>query len=197
LGCLVLIAVISEAKFRPMAAGSIPTSMSLVPNSSTIVEGFSERTSSSTNQHAAGGVSADTSVGEFHAGEHFAEIITPTLGNRVSEEHDGTLVFFDIFGPAAPGVMPAFNVTFVPTQSAFTGKAAFVCGKRPFVSGGFGLNRSGSGEGKQRCAEGSEQEGGMETGAIHGEEAGILGMREGIRPAQLPGTAITTPAAPF
>ena len=59
-----------------------------------------------TNQHAARRVAADAAVGDLHAVERAAQVIAPTLRNRIAEEHQGVLIFIGAVRPLAMTLVP-------------------------------------------------------------------------------------------
>ena len=51
------------------------------------------------NEHPAGRIAADASIGNFQARKRAVQIIAPALGDRVSQKHDGLLILFDLLRP--------------------------------------------------------------------------------------------------
>ncbi len=74
------------------------------------------------NQHAAGGVAADAAVGGLDAGQFLLEYFAPSLGNRVAEHDEGSLILLHLSRPLAAAVPPQILEPLVPTYRAGAGK---------------------------------------------------------------------------
>ena len=79
-------------------------------------------------QHAAGRVTADAAVGQFHAFEGFPEIRAPALGDRIAEEDDRALVFGDLRRPLRADRVPTLHIAVIAAQCAFAGQRGLVRG---------------------------------------------------------------------
>ena len=103
------------------------------------------------DEHAAGGVSADAAVGELHSVEGFLEVRTPALGDRIPEEDHRALVLGDVGGPLRADGIPALHIAVVAAKSAFAGQLGLGLRCRECVVGRIG------GQGGEREDEEGEQ----------------------------------------
>src|SRR5207248_2467716 len=67
------------------------------------------------NQHAAARVAADAAVGDLHTGKSAADVIAPTLRDRVAEKDQRAFILLHALGPGAPAFDPQL---FEPIRAA-------------------------------------------------------------------------------
>jgi hypothetical protein len=60
------------------------------------------------DENTPGGVATDTAVGDRHAWKPGAEIFTPSLRDRIAEQHHRVAILFDTRGPRRAAIRPEF-----------------------------------------------------------------------------------------